>query len=105
MSEVSVDGRDEPLLAEVGLAHTRDLAGEPPPQRVRAVAVDQRARIDRVAERLADLATACGQVVVHEDLVRPRHARRQEDGGPDHCMEAQDALADDVPSFTRPAPA
>ena len=77
---------------------------EPPPQRVGAVAIDQRARVDRVAERLADLAPAGGDVVVHEDLVGQGDARRQEDRGPDHGVESQDPLADDVAPRAAPRP-
>ena len=92
---------DEAGLGEVGLADTRHLAQQPPAERVDAVARDEVDRIDGVAERLADLAAVGGHVVVHEQLGRQREPGRQQDRGPDHRVEPDDALADHVPAHDR----
>ena len=100
--EVAVGRLDESLLGEVGLADTRHLARQPPAQRVGAVALDQFARVDRVPERLADLATAGGHVVVHEDLVGQRGRRPTAGSRARSPRGTEDALADDVPARRRP---
>ena len=48
--EITVGTLDETGFGEVGFADPRDLAAQPPPQRIRAVARDQLGRVDRVAQ-------------------------------------------------------
>src|SRR5215469_2358046 len=100
VGQVLVGARDELVHSEIRVAHPRHFAYQPPSHRVRSIGSGQRHGIVRVLRsarsRLADLAAVDSQVVVHEDLSWQRFPSRQQDGGPVHGVEAQDALADDV---------
>ena len=102
--QVLVVALDEPVDREVGVPHGRHVPQQPPANRVRAVPVGERHRVDRVAGTLGQLRTVDGQVVVHEDRRRQRPARRQQQGQPVDRVEPDDALADHVDALVGALP-
>jgi hypothetical protein len=96
VGEIALGGRGETVDRHVGVDAEWHLAQQPPAQRVGSVRGDELDRVERVAERRADLAPVDRQVVVHEQRRRPRLARAAQDRRPRDRVEADDALADDV---------
>ena len=91
------------VLGEVGLADRGTSRSSHQRSASTPNRCDEVDRVDRVAERLADLAAVRGHVVVHEQLGRERQPGREQDRGPDQRVEADDALADHVPPDRRRA--
>ena len=83
--------RDVAVLAE------RDGPRDPEPHGIDAVFVDQLERVDHVAERLRDRASAEVEVAVHEQLPRHVVAGREQERGPVDAVEAEDVLREQVP--------
>jgi len=119
VGELVVGPGDEPRHGEVGVAHPRHLAQQPPAHRVGAVLRGQRGRLERARTAgagiegrgagagLADLPAGGGQVVVHEDAGRQLLPGRQQHGRPVDGVKPQHALAkhvDPVPWSGPPAP-
>src|SRR5258708_5631617 len=97
VSELVVGPADQTFPGEVDVTDPRDLAQQPPPDRISAVLIGQLGRVDRGTARLADLSALNGQIVVHDDVRGQRQAGRGPHGRPVHDMEPQDAPADQVP--------
>jgi len=110
VGELVVGPGDEPRHGEVGVAHPRHLAQQPPAHRVGAVLRGQRGRPERARTAgpgFADLPAVSGQVVVHEDAGRQLLPGRQQHGRPVDGVKPQHALAkhvDPVPCSGPPAP-
>ena len=97
VGEFVVGPRDQPRHGEIGVAHPRHLAEQPPAHRVSTVLGGQRGRLQRARRPggtggLADLPAPRGQVVMHEDAGRQRLTRRQQHGGPVDGVEPDTPL-------------
>ena len=69
------------------------------PPRIEPVGVDillDRRQVDEVAQRLAHLLAFTNPETMGVDTAGKRQVKGHEDGGPDHRMEPEDLLADDV---------
>ena len=82
--------------ATVAVLAERDFAQEVEAHRVDAELLDQRERIDDVAERLRHLLAFDGQEAVREDALLHGDAGAHQEGRPVDRVEADDVLADDV---------
>ena len=87
---------DDRLVAVVAVLSERHLAQEEVAQRIDAVGIGERERVDDVADRLRHLFAAVEQEAVAEDRARHRDAGRHQEGRPVDRVEAHDVLADDV---------
>ena len=111
VGELIVGPGDEPRHGEVGVAHPRHLAQQPPAHRVGAVLSGQRGRLERARTAgrgagagLADLRAVGGEVVVHEDAGRQLLAGGQQYGRPVDGVKPQHALAEQVDAVPRSGP-
>ena len=87
------------LVADAAVLAERDLAQQVVAQRVGAVELDGRAVVHGVAARLRHaVAVLAGEHPVDEELVRQLVAGREQHRGPDHRVEAQDVLAEQLPA-------
>ena len=96
VGEIGVDAVDDRLMAVVAVLPERHLAQEEIAQRIDAVGLGERKRIDDVADRLRHLLAAVEQKAVGEDAARHGNACRHQEGRPVHGVEAHDVLADHV---------
>ena len=96
VGEIGIDAGDDRLVAVIAVLPERHLAQEEIAQRIDAVGVGERERIDHVADRLRHLLAAVEQEAVAEDAARHRDAGRHQEGRPVDRVEAHDVLADDV---------
>ena len=91
-----VDLRDA-IVANIGIGTKGHVTQEVVAIGVHTVALDEVARIERVALRLAHLGAIGGhQKAVREDVTGALHASGHEHGRPDHAMKADDVLAYEV---------
>ena len=96
LAEIGIDAIDDRLVAVIAVLAERHFAQQEIAQRIDAIGVGERERIDHIADRLRHLLTAVEEKAVGEDAVRHRDAGRHQESRPIDGMEAHDILADDV---------
>ena len=94
----------EAIDREIGVADRRDVARDPPAQRVAAEVVGQFGWRQPTHRRLGELGATDGQVGVDLDASRRRFARRQQERRPVHGVEPGNALTDHVNAFIGAGP-
>ncbi len=105
VGEVGIGAVDDRLMAVVAVLAERHLAQQEIAHLVEAVVLDQRERVDDIADRLRHLLAAVEQEAVAEHALRQFDARRHQEGRPVDRVEAHDVLADDVDVGRPVAPA
>src|SRR5690606_38910915 len=97
VSELAPVALFELIEGEIAVLAARERAQEIEAQRVDAPLLHDRDRIDDVAERLRHLpAIAIEDEAVDVDLPRKRISRGEKERRPDHRVEPEDVLSDDV---------
>ena len=94
--EIGVDAPDQRIARDVAVLSERDLAQEEVAHGIRAELLNERNRVDDVADGLRHLRAVHDEPAVPIDLFRQVKAERHEHAAPDDRMEAHDLLADEM---------
>ena len=96
VGEVRVHARDDRLMAVIAVLAERHLTQEEIAQRIDAIGVGERERIDHVAHGLRHFLPAIEEKAVAEDAFGRRQARRKQERRPIDRVEAHNIFADHV---------
>ena len=96
VGEIGIDAVDDAFVAVIAVLAERHFAHQEIAQRIDAIGVGQRERIDDIADRFRHLLAAVEQKAVRENAARHRDPGRHQERRPIDGVKAHDVLADDM---------